>query len=199
LKLKDKIKKFIFQGKKLKEIDKMRGHHGIKDGRILFRIAKSLKSNSVLVQIGSYAGESTCFIAEGIGFKNCEFYCIDTWYNDAMEHHARKGEDVFGEFLRNVEPYRDKILPMRGYSYEMINKFPKQKKIDFLFIDGNHSYEGVQRDIQDWIPLVKKNGIVCFHDYPEVLGVKRAVDEVISDGTIRFIKAKNCLCIAKRN
>jgi predicted O-methyltransferase YrrM len=35
---------------------------------------------------------------------------------------------------------------------------------DFLFIDGDHTYQGVKQDFQMYSPLVKKGGIVAFHD-----------------------------------
>ncbi len=38
------------------------------------------------------------------------------------------------------------------------------EKVDFLFIDGDHSYEGVKTDFEMYSPLVKKGGIVAFHD-----------------------------------
>ena len=37
-------------------------------------------------------------------------------------------------------------------------------KIDFLFIDGDHSYEGVRRDFELYSPLVRPAGLVAFHD-----------------------------------
>ena len=191
-----RIKDFILQGKKLHKIDKMEGHLGIKEGRLLFKLARSLKNNSVIVEIGAFKGESACFISEGIGTKNCILYSIDTWHNDRM---PQGRGDVFADFLKNIEPYKNKIEPLRGYSSEVVRSWPKERKIDFLFIDGDHSYIGIKRDVQDWIPLVKKNGIICFHDYPEEPGVKKVVDEIIQDGTIRFIKSKSCLCVARRN
>ena len=36
--------------------------------------------------------------------------------------------------------------------------------IDFLFIDGDHSYEGVRRDYEMYSPLVAPGGLVAFHD-----------------------------------
>ena len=193
---KDKIKKFIFQDRRLKKIDKMEGHFGLNEGRLLFKISKSLKNSSVIVEIGAFKGKSTCFIAEGIGSRRIQFFTIDTWYNDTMQEGR---QDVFIDFLKNIEPYKDKIRPLRGYSYEVIRNWPQQRKIDFLWIDGDHSYEGVKRDIQDWFPLVKKNGFVCFHDYRDAPGVKKAVDEIVSNGIIRFIKTEGCIYMAKRN
>ena len=50
--------------------------------------------------------------------------------------------------------------------------------LDFVFIDGDHSYEGVKRDIEAWMPKVKPGGWLMGHDYPQRAGVKRAVDEL---------------------
>lgn len=38
------------------------------------------------------------------------------------------------------------------------------RRIDFLFIDGDHSYEGVKQDFLDYEPFCKKDSIICFHD-----------------------------------
>jgi predicted O-methyltransferase YrrM len=38
------------------------------------------------------------------------------------------------------------------------------REIDFLLIDGDHRYRGVKKDWQLYSPLVKKNGIIAFHD-----------------------------------
>jgi predicted O-methyltransferase YrrM len=40
----------------------------------------------------------------------------------------------------------------------------ENKPVDFLFIDGDHSYEGVKRDFELWSPLVRPGGLVAFHD-----------------------------------
>lgn len=49
----------------------------------------------------------------------------------------------------------------------------------YCFIDGDHSYEGVKRDIELWLPKIKKGGWIGGHDYdhPMLPGVKQAVDE----------------------
>lgn len=40
----------------------------------------------------------------------------------------------------------------------------KGEQIDFLFIDGDHSYYGVKRDYEMYNSLVRKGGIIAFHD-----------------------------------
>jgi hypothetical protein len=53
--------------------------------------------------------------------------------------------------------------------------------LDFAFIDSDHSYEAVSRDIAAWLPRIKPGGLLCGHDYgspyPWTQGVTRAVDE----------------------
>lgn len=57
------------------------------------------------------------------------------------------------------------------------NYVTQKRKINLLFIDGDHSYEGCKRDIEAWTPLTADDGIILFHDYdPSSPGVIRAVD-----------------------
>jgi predicted O-methyltransferase YrrM len=57
---------------------------------------------------------------------------------------------------------------------------------DMIFVDGNHKYEPVKRDIELWMPWLKPGGYALFHDYgtkqqKPKSGVKDAVDELLSD------------------
>jgi predicted O-methyltransferase YrrM len=45
-----------------------------------------------------------------------------------------------------------------------IKKILNGRKIDFLFIDGDHTYDGVKSDFELYSPLVSVGGIVAFHD-----------------------------------
>jgi predicted O-methyltransferase YrrM len=58
--------------------------------------------------------------------------------------------------------------------------------LDFVFIDGDHSYNAVSADIVSWIPKLKKGGLLSGHDYanPDYLfgdEVKRAVDTAVEN------------------
>jgi predicted O-methyltransferase YrrM len=57
------------------------------------------------------------------------------------------------------------------------------REVDFLFIDGDHSYEGVRRDFELYAPLVRVGGLVGFHDVsprstPHTEGVARLWSEL---------------------
>ena len=193
MRLADKIQS-IFYINRLKKLDKIKGYLGLNEGFLLFKIVRSLRENSAIVEIGSFKGKSTCFIAEGIGDKKMQFFCIDPWKDGLMQE---KGDAIFHEFLQNTKKYRDRFSILRGFSHEVIKEWPVHRKIDFLWVDGDHSYEGVKKDILNWIPLVKKNSFICFHDYRDAPGVKKAVDELARDNKIKFVKRVGCIYISK--
>lgn len=51
-----------------------------------------------------------------------------------------------------------------GDTLEQVKAILGEREIDFLFIDGDHRYEGVKRDFEMYSPSVRKGGIVAFHD-----------------------------------
>lgn len=52
----------------------------------------------------------------------------------------------------------------KNLTLERTKQIFKNEQIDFLFIDGDHSYEGVKKDYQMYSPLVRAGGIIAFHD-----------------------------------
>jgi predicted O-methyltransferase YrrM len=47
---------------------------------------------------------------------------------------------------------------------QQVKEALRGQEVDVLFIDGDHSYEGVKKDFEMYSPLVRKGGIVAFHD-----------------------------------
>ncbi|MDI3545103.1 MAG: 1-O-methyltransferase [Rikenellaceae bacterium] len=141
---------------------------------LLYKLALSLKENSVIVEIGSYLGASASFLASAAKEKNHIVFCVDTWKNDAMSEGER---DTFDEFCKNTQHLQKYIRTLRGKSVEIAKTF--NNEIDLLFIDGDHSYEGVRADVEAWLPKVKDGGIVVFHDIGWAEGVQRVVNEYI--------------------
>jgi len=66
--------------------------------------------------------------------------------------------------LEDTEPYKDRRRIMRKKSVEAAFEI-KDESLDYAFIDGDHSYEGVKRDITLWWPKVKKGGWIGGHDW----------------------------------
>ena len=60
----------------------------------------------------------------------------------------------------------------------------RDNKVDFLFIDANHSYEGVKKDFEMYSPLVRKGGIIAFHDIIPDYYAKRGIK--LASGVYKF-------------
>lgn len=74
---------------------------------------------------------------------------------------------------------------LRGNSHskktvDMLTQVLRQEKIDFLYVDGDHSYEGVKQDFKTYGSFVTRGGIVAFHDimYHRNYGVDRFWNEI---------------------
>jgi predicted O-methyltransferase YrrM len=76
------------------------------------------------------------------------------------------------------------------------------KWIDCLYIDGDHTYGGVRRDYEMYAPLVRRGGLIAFHDISPILPgqintedirVKRFWDEIKDESAVEIIDAEDHL------
>ena len=149
-------------------------HMTVMERICLYDLARMLPEKSTVVEIGSYVGASTCFLAAGVRAFNGKIMAIGPWSNFGMTEGLR---DTYDEFLTNTEPLRDWIIPLRGMAIQTSMHF--DNPIDLLFVDGDHSYEAVCADLAMWLPKVKDGGIVVCHDYCWSEGVRQAVREIV--------------------
>ena len=134
------------------------------------------KKDMTGIEIGCYAGESTeIFINSGL-FKT--FYCIDPWkFNNSSFYKTVKcAEQLFDKRFENNKIIRK----IKDYSWNAVNNF-QDESIDFIYVDGNHTYEACKKDLELYYPKIKKNGIVSGHDYERKYGVYNAVNEFFND------------------
>ncbi len=113
-------------------------------------------------------------------------YAIDPWksYID-MPWGVISQEEVDGwknAAVEILEPYKDKIEVLEMYSTDAVNSIP-DNSLDYIFIDGDHSYEAVLRDVRAYWSKVKVGGLFTGHDW--ILdNVKRAVTEFREENNI---------------
>jgi predicted O-methyltransferase YrrM len=153
---------------------------------VLYKLCLSLPKHSSIVEIGSYLGASSCFLALGAKKTNSIVHCVDTWENHEMSEGLR---DTYTEFIHNTDQLSKYIIPHRGWSVEIAKTF--EKKMDLIFFDGGHSYEIVKADVDAWFDKLKTGGIIVMHDIGWAEGVIKVVEESVKPKLDRFDQLPN--------
>jgi predicted O-methyltransferase YrrM len=138
-----------------------------------------------VVEVGSWQGYSTSFLASAVrDSRNGAMYAIDHFRgNVGKEDRYRVGSedlsDLRANFERNMERLglRERIELLDMPNDEAVKRLAG-RKIRFLFVDGDHSREGVEKDIRLFLPLLLSGAIVVFDDFAARFpGVAEATDE----------------------
>ncbi|HEU4890581.1 MAG TPA: class I SAM-dependent methyltransferase [Vicinamibacterales bacterium] len=146
-------------------------------GRALFRAAAETTGRGAIVEIGSWKGRSTTWLASGARLAGHRVYAIDP-HRRSREYPAAETLD---EFLGNVarNGLADIVEPLVMTSEAAAAHI--EGPVELLFIDGDHSYEAVRRDAELWLPRLIDGGTVMFHDVATAAysGPRRIVREMV--------------------
>lgn len=153
-------------------------------------LSKIINENDFKVgaEIGVWKGKTTEFILE-FNKRVEKYICVDSWsfYEEYVDSLNPEGaflnknemDDVYKEFIQAITPYWEKVEIYKMDSEEAA-QYIEDKSLDWCFIDANHAYEYVKRDIELWWPKVRPGGLLCGHDFsnrPIYQGVVKAVIE----------------------
>lgn len=152
----------------LRENDKIEGWMSLIELLFLYELAQKMDK---IAELGSYKGRSTYALCSGC---HGQVLTIDDFSMTDRQ-----------SLYRNVGHFNNLTI-IDGKSDEFA------LPIDMLFIDADHTYEAVKKDIETWRPYVKR--LICGHDY-DIDSVKQAVletlgepDEVVGSIWIKWIK-----------
>lgn len=156
---------------------------------------KKIKKNAVCAEVGVWEGQ---FSSQILKYNPSELHLIDPWVQQYKKRMYSIEQEKMDKIYNNVKQkfHSDRRVKLhRSRSTDV--KFPK-KYFDWVYIDGDHTYEAVRKDLEFYYPLVKKGGFLCGDDYgwnctvdaPRG-GPKPAVDE--------FVKLHGCPIQIKGN
>jgi predicted O-methyltransferase YrrM len=169
-----------------------------KEAGELFDLVSNIPGdNPICCEIGSYMGKSSVVLGMALLAKSKgKIYCIDPfdllsdYYEQVSKEELGSGNLTRKQFVMdNIRKYglEGKIELIQGYSFFVARNF--HQPLDFIFIDGDHGFEGVLEDYFDWSAMLKVGGVIAFHDYykiddfkrcnPESYGPARVVDEYV--------------------
>jgi len=192
--------------KKLSNLAKNMGLITEREGETLYNLAKNGPGKGAIVEIGSFKGKSTIYLASGSKAAGREkVYAIDTHMAWKEKGKTRAGiyvpkKGAFKFFLSNLRKARveDWVVPVKEYSHKANEKW--SKPIRLLFIDGSHKYLHVKLDFLLWEPFIAKGGIIALHDSHEIESVKdfgrkcpwiRGPKKVVNERIIKSKRFKN--------
>jgi predicted O-methyltransferase YrrM len=183
----------------LEEIQEKFAHSGIQswiheeEQTLLFGVGCFAPGRGRMVEIGSFQGGSSCFLAAGLKRRGQgRLTCIDPflggppWLGMAPQQHTLK---IFRNGIKacGVEDWVDARV---GDSAAVAAIWPSEP-VDVAFIDGDHSFLGALRDFESWLPKVVPGGWILIDNAtdPGCPGVIELVELIKTLSSVRFLGA----------
>lgn len=128
-----------------------------------------LAKGKVVLEIGSAYGYSTVALA------------LVASHVTAVDPHT--GHGSYGQMMANLGVYgvAERVMPKVSRSQDVLPDLHSQgRRYDLVWIDGDHTAEGVEHDVTWAVKLLKPGGVIACHDYDEVTcpGVRTALDKL---------------------
>lgn len=160
----------LLKNSDLSALDQLDGWLTPLEGRILFQLAARVPKSQKIIEIGSWKGKSTSFLAEGsLHGKKAEIISIDphTWTDDINI------ESTFAAWTETTQKYREKDILSNIRKTSEIASELLMSPCGLIFIDGAHDSISVSRDVVNYAPKLAVGGYLVFHDsfFPSVFQV----------------------------
>ena len=188
-----------------------------REGLELFRRAYEGSALGACLEIGSYCGRSSIFLAEGARLAgHGPLFCVD--HHRGSEDHQPGGEnfdpdlleplrgtvDTLSVFMRNI-----RWAGLEGWAVPVVCEATTLRRywldgaFGLVFIDGGHSEADVLADFRHWAELVLPGGFCCFHDVFEDpadggQGPYQAVQHALETGSWEALDQVDSLAVLQR-
>lgn len=156
-------------------------------GEALAQLASVVPADEAIVELGSFKGKSTCYLAAGSKSRlGAKVFAVDPWDTDGNVT-GRFGfadpstRERFNEQVRSMR-FASRVTALQGFSIDIAKQWDGPW-VGLLFIDADHAEASVRADFEAWKPNLRDGATVVFDDYlsPRNPGVRQAVDSLDLD------------------
>lgn len=145
------------------------------EGRQLYEWALEAAQIGPLLEIGSYCGRSTIWLAQAAQARDTVVFAVDH-HRGSEEHQPGESHhdealvdasgqfDSFAEFRRNIAAagLDSPVIPIVSASADLAPHW--RGSLGMVFIDGGHSLDAALTDYRAWAPRLSPGGILAIHD-----------------------------------
>jgi hypothetical protein len=170
------------------------GHFSIPNVRpmIVHLMLMEIPHSLIGVEVGVFRGDNAVSILNSLNMGL--LYLVDPYVDYLQDTDLIPIGNARQEASRLLEPYADKIKQIFMPSDLAASEIPSG--LDFVYIDGNHYYPYVKKDIECYYPKVRLGGLVGGHDF-DFPGVRRAVCEFATTTSESLLQRKGDWWIVK--
>ena len=169
-------------------------------GELLYAFAALVPADQAIVELGSYRGKSTCYLATGAALDyNAPVYAVDAWSEEVSAWRAAVLKSlpspVYEDFTAQLDKagVLDDVRVIRSLT-TLAAELYDGPQVGLLYIDGDHSKEAVLADFRAWRKHLAQDAVIIFDDFGVTKnpGVSLAVGALEASGELVDVdKLKN--------
>ncbi len=173
----------------MKKILSVEGQISAREAGLLYQLAAEVQ-DGVIVEVGSFRGRSAVALALGSkSGKNPPVYAIDPHETFTGTLGKSFGPQDRIAFFRNMLRCRvaDTVRLINLPSQQVAQAW--SKPIGFLWLDGDHAYDAVKQEFENWRKRIPKGALVAFHDSKDPQdGPSLVINEALESGAFKQVK-----------
>lgn len=185
------------------------------EAETLWRWVREVAHKAPCLEIGSYCGKSTLYMASACCASDSVVFAVDHHrgseehqlgeeYHDAELYNPQaQFMDSFPEFRKNIDKFglAHRVIPVVASSELLARVW--QSPLSLVFVDGGHAPETAHHDCTRWVTHLVPGGILAVHDIfasPEDggQGPYDAVQSVLQGGAFEWVEKVNSLGILRK-
>lgn len=159
---------------------------------MLFESLIAFNRYKTCVEIGVAYGTTTYYLCKGVEKTGGHVYGFDLWATHGLlrQYAPLSTKEEVEKYLKNKMVTNFTLTQINTTTDDFKSKIKNLSPIDFAFIDGCHSYQGVKNDFDIIYPYLSSTGMVVFHDTLRIDGCREFIIDLktkYNDGTFDII------------